>query len=199
MLPRALSELIDAISKLPGVGAKTAERYALFLYKNETGAAEKISDALVNLKENVKQCPVTFAFIDKNQEVSPLYGDAARDKKTIAVVADPFDVIALEKTGGYKGTYHVLGGLISPIDGITPESLRLTELKKRADKDNVKELIIATNASVEGETTAQYISKIFEGSGVKITRLAQGLPIGLDIGYADQITLSRALEGRRAL
>ena len=199
MLPKALLDLINAVSKLPGVGAKTAERYAYFLYKNDSGASEKLADAIAKVKQNVKICPTTFAFIDKSESVSKLYSDPSRDRKTIAIVADPFDVIAMEKTGSFKGTYHVLGGLISPIDGITPEVLHISELKKRVKADKAKELIIATNASVEGETTAHYIAQQFASSKLKITRLAQGLPIGLDIGYADQITLSRALEGRRKL
>ncbi|MEX2014547.1 MAG: recombination mediator RecR [Candidatus Saccharimonadales bacterium] len=199
MLPRALLELISAISSLPGVGARTSERYAYFLYQNDTGAGEKLADAIKKIKTDVKVCPKTFAFIDKNEKVSRLYSDDGRDKKTIVVVSDPFDVIAIEKTSSYKGTYHVLGGLISPIDGVSPEVLNITGLVKRVKEDKVKELIIATNASVEGETTAHYISKIFSRDKVKITRIAQGLPIGLDIGYADQITLSKALEGRRKI
>jgi recombination protein RecR len=199
MLPKALLELISAISSLPGVGARTAERYAYFLYQNDTGASEKIADAIKNVKAEVAICTKTYAFIDKNEKVSRLYSDTGRDKKTVVIVEDPFDVIAIEKTLSYKGTYHVLGGLISPIDGISPESLRLGSLKKRVKEDKVKELIIATNASVEGETTAHYISKLLSNDKVKITRIAQGLPIGLDIGYADQITLSKALEGRRRI
>jgi len=199
MLPKALLELISAISALPGVGARTAERYAYFIYQNDTGAGEKIAEAIKSVKINVKICPKTFAFIDREEKVSRLYDDPGRDKKTIVIVADPFDVIAIEKTSSYKGTYHVLGGLISPIDGITPDSLNIASLKKRVKEDNVKELIIATNASVEGETTAHYISRLFSAEKLKVTRLAQGLPIGLDIGYADQITLSKALEGRRTI
>ncbi len=199
MLPKALTELISAISSLPGVGSRTAERYAYFLYQNDTGAGEKLAEAVRNVKTDVKVCPKTFAFIDKEEKISRLYSDPGRDRKTVVIVADPFDVIAIEKTSSYKGTYHVLGGLISPIDGISPESLHMSSLKKRVKDDKVKELIIATNASVEGETTAHYISRLFSDHKVKITRIAQGLPIGLDIGYADQITLSKALEGRRRI
>lgn len=199
MLPKALLELISAISALPGVGPRTAERYAYYIYQNDTGAGEKLAEAVKNVKTNVKVCPKTFSFIDKDEKISRLYSDPARDKKTIIVVSDPFDVIAIEKTSFYKGTYHVLGGLISPIDGISPETLNIESLKKRVKEDKAKELIIATNASVEGETTAHYISRLFSDSKLKITRIAQGLPIGLDIGYADQITLSKALEGRRKI
>ena len=199
MLPKALLELISAISSLPGVGARTAERYAYFLYQNDTGADEKLAEAIKSVKTDVKICPKTFAFIDRDEDISKLYKDPARDKQTVVAVADPFDVIAIEKTSTYKGTYHVLGGLISPIDNISPQSLHIDALKKRVAEDKVKELIIATNTSVEGETTAHYISRLLDDSKVKITRLAQGLPIGLDIGYADQITLSKALEGRRKI
>src|SRR5690606_19403909 len=137
--------------------------------------------------------------IDNDLEVSPLYSDPSRDKKIIAVVADPFDIAAIERTGRYKGTYHVLGGLISPIDGINPETLNIEPLIKRVAKDKVGELILATSASVEGESTALYIAKKLEDTKVKVTRLARGLPIGLDLEYADQITLGRALEGRQVL
>lgn len=138
-------------------------------------------------------------FVPAGQELSDLYTADDRDKHLVAVVAEPFDVVALEKTGQYKGTYHVLGGLVSPIDGIGPESLHVTELIKRVKDDKVKEIILATNASVEGESTALYIQQQLEGQKVKITRLAQGLPIGVDLEYADQITLGRALENRRVV
>lgn len=200
MLPKALSKLIDALGGLPGVGPRTAERYAYYLFKNESGVAEDISHALARLKKGIKTCPMTYMLIDSDEEFSPLYSSSGRDRQIIAVVEDAFDVIALENTGTYKGTYHVLGGLISPIDNITPESLHIPELIKRVRQDKAKELIIATNATIEGESTAHYIQKqLVDDSGVRITRLAQGLPIGLDIEYADRITLSRALEGRRSI
>jgi recombination protein RecR len=129
--------------------------------------------------------------------LSPLYTDPERDKTIVAVVAEPFDVVALEKTAHFKGTYHVLGGLVSPIDGIGPENLHITELIRRIDEDAVEELILATNASVEGESTAMYIQQQLQGKKVKITRLARGLSVGVDLEYADQLTLTRALEGRQ--
>ena len=155
--------------------------------------------SLSNLKINTKICPVKNVLIYQDKKVSPLYESKDRNKNIIAVVEDTFDVVALEKTNSFRGTYHVLGGLISPIDNKTPESLHIPELVKRVKKDKVQELIIATNASVEGESTAHYIQSQLNGHSVRITRLAQGLPIGLDIEYADQITLSRALEGRRTI
>ena len=199
VIPKALQDVIDALGQLPGVGPRSAERYAHFLLKTSKAKSDKLATALDKLHEGVKQCPVTFALIDADQAVSPLYSDADRDKTVVALIADPFDVMAIEKTTLYKGTYHVLGGLISPIDGIGPEQLHIYELKERIKKDKVKEIIMATNASVEGETTALYIQQELKDTGVIISRLAQGLPIGVDLEYADQITLGRALERRQTL
>ncbi len=199
MLPKALTNLVDALSQLPGVGPRTAERYAYYLFKTQKKAASDIVEALSGLKEGITVCPVTYELISSDRKLSPIYDDKNRDKTTVAIVEDMFDVVALEQTKAYSGTYHVLGGLISPIDNMTPEMLHIPELVKRVIADKVKEIIIATNATIEGESTAHYIQKQLEGKKIKITRLAQGLPIGLDIEYADQITLSRALEGRRAV
>lgn len=201
VLPRALNDLIDAFSGLPGVGAKTAERYALATLKSSKHRAENLSQALANLHSRVKKCPITFALIDSSLSVSPLYSDPDRNKKQIAIVEDSFDLVAIEATNIYKGTYHVLGGVISPIDGVGPDELHIPELISRIQHDAAEEIILATNASVEGESTALYIQKSLEDAGVsvKITRLARGLPIGVDLEYADQITLSHALNGRREL
>ncbi len=198
-LPKALENLIEALGQLPGVGPRSAERYAYYLLRSDTGKSSKLSSALVKLHSDVKTCPVTFALIDSSEDVSALYSDDNRDKTTVALVAEPFDIIALEKTTLYRGTYHVLGGLISPLDGIGPEQLHIAELMDRISKDNVKEIILATNASVEGETTALYVQQQLSSTDIKITRLARGLPIGVDLEYADQITLGRALEGRTDL
>ena len=198
LLPRSLADVIEALGTMPGVGPRTAERYAYFLLKADKHRSQQIADALAGLHAGTKYCPVTFALINSDEEISRLYTDPTRDKTIVAIVADPFDVIALEKTGQYSGTYHVLGGLISPIDGITPDSLHMPELLKRVHHDNVAEIILATSASVEGESTALYISKQLEHTKISITRLARGLPIGLDLEYADQITLGRALSGRQA-
>jgi len=198
-LPKALENVIDALSQLPGVGPRSAERYAQYLLKADEGKSSKIASSLAVLHKNVKQCPKTFALIDSTQDISPLYDDPKRDKQTVALVAEPFDIIALEKTSLYRGTYHVLGGLISPLDGIGPEQLHINELIKRIKEDSVKEIILAVNASVEGETTALFIQQQLENLEVVITRLARGLSIGVDLEYADQITLGRALEDRRSL
>lgn len=200
LLPPALTRLIDALGSLPGVGPRTAERYAYYLVRRDPVQASQLASALTNLHSSIKYCPKTFALIAADQEVSPLYSDPQRDRKLVAVVAEPLDIVALEKTNSFKGTYHVLGGLVSPIDGIGPEQLRIRELVQRIDEDEVEEIILATNASVEGESTALYIQQqIGPDRTVKVTRLARGLPIGVDLEYADQITLSRALEGRQTL
>jgi recombination protein RecR len=199
VIPKPLEILIEALEQLPGVGPRTAERYAYFLLKAQPDKAASLGAALQELHSQIKNCPVTFALIENGQKYSPLYTDSKRDKQVVAVVADPFDIVALEKTGSFKGTYHVLGGLVSPIDNMGPEQLHLKELISRLDKDGVKELILATNASVEGESTALLITQQVGKRKVKITRLARGLPAGVDLEYADQITLTRALEGRQAV
>lgn len=201
MLPEALVNAIDSLGMLPGVGPKTAERYVYYLFKSSDKISENIADALMALHKNVKSCPVTFALIDASEDVSPLYTDPTRDKTTVLVVEEPLDIYAIEQTKTYKGTYHVLGGAISPIDGITPEQLHIGELIKRVNNDNVKEVIIATNPSVEGESTALLLEKMLheQNPNLKLTRLARGLPLGVDLSYADQITLSAALENRQML
>jgi recombination protein RecR len=199
VIPKSLQDVIDALAQLPGVGPRTAERYAYYLLKADKSKSQIVSDSLKNLHKNIKYCPKTFALIESTEELSPLYTDPKRDKTIVAVVADPFDIVALEKTHSFHGTYHVLGGLVSPIDNIGPEQLHIAELLKRIGEDKVKELILATNASVEGESTALLIMQQVENKKVKITRLARGLPVGVDLEYADQITLKRALEGRQTL
>lgn len=199
VLPPALTNLIEALGSLPGVGPRTAERYAYFLTRRDSTVAQKLAGSLEALHGGIGYCKKTFAFVPAGQELSDLYTDPGRDKKTVAVVAEPFDIVALENTRQFHGTYHVLGGLVSPIDSVGPENLHIKELVKRIDEDNVEEIILATNASVEGESTALYIQQQIGDRNVKITRLARGLPIGVDLEYADQITLGRALEGRQAL
>ena len=201
LLPSALTRAIEELGRLPGVGARTAERYAYFLLRADSHTSTKLASAIANLHAGVKTCPVTFALIDPDQDVSPLYSNPDRDKQVIAVVEEPLDIVALERTAQYHGTYHVLGGAISPIDGIGPEQLHIPELLERIKKDTVQEVIIATNASVEGESTALFLQRYIQDAGVdiKMTRLARGIPVGVDLEYADQITLSHALEGRRTL
>lgn len=199
ILPKALTDLIEELGKLPGVGPRTAERYAYYLLRAEPRIAAKLAASVTNLHAGVDYCRKTFALVEKGQELSPLYTDPARNKKLIAVVEESLDVVALERTGQFKGTYHVLGGAISPIDGIGPEQLHIDELLKRIDEDSVEEIILAMNASVEGESTALYLQRQIGERSVRVTRLARGLPVGVDLEYADQITLGHALEGRQKL
>lgn len=201
-LPSALLELIEQFGILPGVGARTAERYAYAIFKKDPNQAVRLAKALNDLHSNVKLCPKTFALIDEDDDVSPLYKDSGRNRQLIAVVEEPLDIIALERTGQFLGTYHVLGGVISPIDGVGPEQLHIPELIERIKQDKVNEIIIATNASVEGESTALFLQRFVQEAGLKdltVTRLARGIPVGVDLEYADQITLSHALEGRRQI
>ncbi len=201
MLPKALTDAIDALSHLPGVGSRTAERYAYFLFRANPRVAESISESLKSLHSRVKSCPKTFALIDADKDVSEFYSDPSRDKTSVLVVEEPLDIYAIEQTKQYSGTYHVLGGAVSPIDGITPDQLHIKELVARISEDNVKEVIIATNPSVEGESTALLLQKLLAERfpDLKITRLARGLPLGVDLSYADQITLTAALANRTNL
>lgn len=201
LLPVALEKLIDELGRLPGVGQRTAERYAYYLLRADQRINDSIATAVHDIHALVKTCPVTFALIDADQKVSPLYTGAGRDKKLVAVVEEPLDIVALERTGTFNGTYHVLGGAMSPIDGIGPEQLHIPELISRLRDDAVEEVIIATNASVEGESTALFLQRHIQDTGltVKMSRLARGIPVGVDLEYADQITLTHALEGRRTL
>lgn len=201
MLPKALENVIEALAHLPGVGARTAERYAYFLFRANPRVSGAIAESLENLHEGVKSCPKTFALIDADREISELYDDPGRDKTSVLVVEEPLDIYAIEATKQFGGTYHVLGGAVSPIDGITPEQLHIRELATRVEEDGVREVIIATNPSVEGESTALLLQKVLSEKypELKITRLARGLPLGVDLSYADQITLSAALANRTKL
>ena len=201
ILPKALTALIDEFGNLPGVGPRTAERYAYAALRREPGQSKRLAQALNELHQRVKTCPVTFALIDDGDDVSPLYADSRRNRQLICVVEEPLDIMALERTGQFDGTYHVLGGAISPIDGIGPEQLHIPELIERIKNDGVTEIIIATNASVEGESTALFLQRYIQEAGLTLTvsRLARGIPVGVDLEYADQITLSHALEGRHTL
>jgi len=199
ILPKALTNLIDEFGRLPGVGPRTAERYAYYLLRSDPHTATRLAQAIDRLHDGVGYCQKTFALVEKGQELSPLYTDPRRNKKVVAVVEEPLDVVALERTGHFTGTYHVLGGAISPIDGIGPEQLHIPELLQRIKDDQVEEVILAMNASVEGESTALYLQKQIGDEPVRVTRLARGLPVGVDLEYADQITLGHALEGRQQL
>ncbi len=200
-LPRALTALIEELSHLPGVGIRTAERYAYFLFRFQPASTQRLARTINELHAGVKLCPKTFALIDADQDISPLYAGEGRNKRLLAIVEEPFDVLALERTGDFKGTYHVLGGALSPIDGITPQQLHIPELIARLKEDEVEEVILATNSSVEGESTALFIQRHIQDAklDIRMTRLARGIPVGVDLEYTDQITLSHALQGRRTL
>jgi recombination protein RecR len=201
ILPKALTVLIENLGNLPGVGPRTAERYAYGLLRSSSGSAQKLARAVEGLHSAIKPCPVTFALINSDQEISTLYSDPIRNKQLVAVVEEPLDIVALERTKQFLGTYHVLGGVISPIDGVGPEQLHVPELIERLRADNVEEVILAMNISVEGESTALFLQRQIKDAGVevKISRLARGIPIGVDLEYTDQITLGHALEGRQLL
>lgn len=201
LLPSALLKAIDELGRLPGVGARTAERYAYFLLRTDEHSVRSLADSLAMLHDGVKICPKTFALIDPDEDISPLYSDPDRDRKLVAVVEEPLDIVALERTGQFNGTYHVLGGAISPIDGIGPEKLHIPELIQRLKDDEVKEVILATNASVEGESTALFLERHIREAKLDLilSRLARGIAVGVDLEYADQISLGHALQGRKTL
>ena len=202
MLPKNIQETIDEFSKLPGIGPKTASRLTFYLLSKAEMEVEKLGQSLVNLKKNLKECQRCFNIT--TTDLCDICANEKRDGTKIMVVEEPLDIVALEKTD-YSGLYHVLGGQISPIDGIGPENLRIAPLLERITKKQTEELILSTDPSLEGEATAMYIAKQVEKlkkensklKNLKVTRIARGLPVGSDLEYADEITLTRALEGRR--
>jgi len=198
MLPKAVQNLIDEFSKLPGIGPKTAARLVFYLLKKPKSDIEAFGQAVLRLNQNLKYCKECFSITE--DEICSICSDSGRKGEILAVVEEPLDIVAVEKSRGYSGLYHVLGGVISPIDGIGPEDLRIKELLDRLKNNpKIKEVILATNPSLEGEATAAYIkSKIDEfGGEIEITRIARGLPVGGDLEYADEITLLQSLEGRK--
>jgi recombination protein RecR len=196
-IPEPVTRLIEAFAQLPGVGPKTASRLTYYLLRAPDDTTMRLSDALRELKANTRFCSVCFNItVD---DPCPICSDNTRDQSLIAVVEEPLDVLALERTGAFKGVYHVLHGAISPVNGIGPEDLRISDLVKRVDRGGVKEVIIATNPGLEGDATAMYIRRELTGRTLRLTRLARGLPVGSDIEYADSMTLSGALLGRSDL
>lgn len=191
-----VARLINEFEKLPGIGHKTAQRLAYHILDMNKASVESLVEAIQEAKNKVKYCNICYNITDK--DLCNICSNEKRDKSTICVVGDPKDLIAMEKTREYKGVYHVLHGNISPMAGIGPDEIRIKELLKRID-DNVKEVILATNPNIEGEATAMYISKLIKPLGVKVTRIAHGIPIGGDLEYTDEITLTKALEGRREI
>jgi len=196
-----VQRLIDELARLPGVGPKSAQRVAFYLLKIPTAEATRLSEAIVEVKEKVHLCRICFNVSD--EDVCEFCRDGRRDQSIICVVQEPPDIVAIERTREYKGLFHVLQGAISPIEGIGPEDLRIAELLGRlqgnASGTQVSEVIVATNPNIEGEATAMYLARLIAPSGLKVTRLASGLPVGGDLEYADEVTLGRALEGRRVI
>ena len=196
-LPIPVSRLIDEFQKLPGIGPKTAQRLTFHLLRLPKESAENLSSAIRDIKERIILCSTCFNITE--QDHCPICSAADRDLSIICVVEEPLDVQAIERTGAFPGRYHVLHGAISPMDGIGPEDLRIAELLDRLRKDPVKEILLATNPNLEGEATAMYLTRQISPLGIRITGLARGLPVGGDLEYADELTLGRALEGRREL
>lgn len=192
---KSLQRLISALHRLPGIGPKSAQRLAFHILKSSRAEANELAQAILAAKENMKSCSVCGNITDSDPCL--ICDDSTRDGSTICVVEQPQDIFIFEKMGEYKGTYHVLMGALSPLDGVGPDDLKIKELVTRIEQDKIKEVIIATNPNVEGEATAAYLSKLIRPLGVRMTQLAQGMPMGSDLEYADEVTLAKALEGRR--
>ena len=195
--PAGLQELTDQFARLPGIGGKTAQRLAFHVLSLTMEEAQAFADAIIDAKNTVHTCPICQNLTDR--EICPICGDEMRDSGLICVVAEPKDVIAMERSREYSGVYHVLHGVISPLNHITQEDIRIRELLQRVAKGDVREVIMATNPDTEGEATAMYISRLLRPMEVKVTRLAYGIPVGSQLEYADDVTLSRALEGRQEI
>ncbi len=196
-LARPVANLIELLARLPGIGPKTASRLTFYLLREPSGLAAALGEALIGLGSGTVLCETCFNVTESSP--CPICADPTRDLDVICVVEEPMDVLAIERTGAYRGSYHVLHGALSPIDGIYPEKLRIAELVERVSGDRPREVILATNPSLEGENTAAYIHQQLAATGVFVTRLARGLPMGGDLEYADEVTLSRSLEGRRTM
>jgi recombination protein RecR len=195
--PEPVARLIDALQRLPGIGPKTAQRLTFFLLKRPSEEVRELADSLRAVKEKIVHCSSCFNVTD--EDPCRICADPARDARLVCVVEEPNDLLAMERTGEFRGRYHVLLGALSPLDGIGPDDLKVRELLARLDTDGATEVILATNPNVEGEATALYLAKLLRPLGVRVTRIARGLPVGGDLEYADQVTLSKALEGRREI
>lgn len=192
---RPLARLIDELAKLPGIGPKTAQRLALYILNISKEEAGILAQSIIAAKEQIKRCHICHNLTDQN--ICEICRDQTREKDVICVVETTRDLMAIEKTDGFKGLYHVLQGVISPLDGVEPEHLTIDHLLSRLKKERIKEIILATNPNIEGEVTGSYIAKLIKPSGIKVTRIAYGVPIGGDLEYADEVTLSQALMGRQ--
>jgi recombination protein RecR len=195
--PEPVARLIEALQRLPGIGPKTAQRLTFFLLKRPVDEVRELSAALVAVKERIVACRGCFNVTD--EDPCRICSDPRRDDRVLCVVEEPNDLLAMERTGEFRGRYHVLLGALSPLDGIGPDDIKVRELLARLDAGGVAEVILATNPNVEGEATALYLAKLLRPLGLRVTRIARGLPVGGDLEYADQVTLSKALEGRREI
>lgn len=198
-IPEPVTRLIEAFASLPGVGPKTASRLTFYLLRAPDHLSADLSVALADLKSKTRLCSVCYNITADDQDPCAICADTHRDSSVVMVVEEPLDVLAIERTASYNGKYHVLHGAISPVDGIGPDDLKIKELVARVDAGGVVEVIIATNPSLEGDTTALYIQRELQNKGAKITRLARGLPVGGDLEYVDSVTLTRALQGRNEI
>ncbi len=199
ILPEPLQNLIDALERLPGIGPKSASRLAFFLLRAPDELSQQLADAVAQLKSATGQCPVCFNITRSDQPQCEICADPKRDEALLCVVEEPLDVLALERTGGFTGRYHVLHGVLSPIEGIGPEDLKIRPLLERVRGGKIREVLIATNPSMEGDATALYLRQQLLPLGMRVTRLARGLPVGSDLEYADQNTILRALAGRQEM
>jgi len=197
MLPDSIATLISALSKLPGVGPRSAERIALHLVQTDAGIVKQLSDIILLAREKIQFCTICGALTEKSP--CPICDDMRRDGSLVCVVERAVDILSVEKSGTFRGKFHVLGGKISPLDGVEPDDLRIAELEKRLTSEPIKEIVIALGTDVEGDATSFYLAKRLARSGLKISRIAYGLPAGSGLEYADELTLSRALEGRREM
>lgn len=197
MFAGPVQDVVEELARLPGIGPKTAQRLAFHLLKLETTDARRLAEAIIAMKESVRFCSSCFNF--STGDICDFCADPRRDPALVCVVEEAPDIVSIERTGQFRGRYHVLGGAISPIDGIGPDELHTKELLGRIAEDDITEVIVATNPNVEGEATAMYLARLIVPLGVKVTRIASGLPVGGDLEYADEVTLGRALEGRREL
>lgn len=196
-IPEAVTRLVDEFSRLPGIGPKTASRLAYYLLRAPVAQVEALGEAISTLRDRITFCSQCFNITETDP--CPVCTDERRERQTVCVVEEPLDVLAIERTGEYRGLYHVLHGAISPVEGIGPDDLRIAELVERARASGISEVILATNTSLEGEATAMYVQRQLLPLGLRVTRLARGLPVGGDLEYADAVTLARALEGRQAM
>lgn len=197
VIPDSVTQLIEGFAQLPGIGPKTASRLTFYLLRRPAEQAEALADALRDLKQKTVFCSSCFNITE--QSPCPVCSDQGRDRSIICVVEEPLDVLAIDRTGEYRGLYHVLHGAISPVEGIGPDELRIDELLARLGAESVREVLLATNPNLEGEATSMYLAQLIQPLGVRVTRLARGLPVGGDLEYADAVTLGRALEGRREM